>query len=125
MNKFDIEKIVWEQLEKCGIKIPVEEKFDYSQVEEKDKCKNFIRLTNGNWTNAIYIKKNGQRYGDEQYFDLLFVINEEGEPICVPVPIARKLFKEDIVPTYCRETISGVLYEYIYRNYYEKISMPF
>lgn len=125
MNEFDIKKIVHEELKKCGIRIPVEETFDYSGLEEPDKCKKFVKLTSGIWRWAIYVQKNGERYGDKQYFDLLFVVDEKGEPVCMPVPIARKLFNEEIKPDYCIHVMPGYIYEYIYKAYYEERELPF
>lgn len=40
MNEFEIRKIIQEELKKCGIKVPVEETFDYSGVEEPENASN-------------------------------------------------------------------------------------
>lgn len=123
-------KIVHEELEKCGVSVPVELKFDYSCIqgaENVEKTKKFVKLCNGNWRNAIYVTKNGERYGDYQFFDLLFVVDENDAPICLPVPLARVLFSEsDINPVCCHDVIKGMTYEYIYRKFYNsKDELPF
>lgn len=126
MDKKQIEKIIFETLEKCGIKIPVEQKFDYSCTDMPEKAMEFVRLTGGNWRNSVYVRKFGRRYDDEHYFDLLFVANEKGEPVCLPVPIASKLFNEDIDMRMCKGSLMGGAYEIIYRHYYEEQkSLPF
>ena len=123
-------KIIHEELEKCGIKVPVELKFDYSCItgtENLSKTKKFIRLCKGNWMNSIYVSKDGERYGDDRYFDLLFVVDENGYPVCIPVPLARTLFNDkSINQSAChRGCMSGYLYEYIYKAYYNKCELPF
>lgn len=125
MDRKEIEKIVFDVLERCGFIIPVEAKFDYSCTEEPEKAKEFVRLTKGNWRNAIYVRKEGERYGDSQYFDLLCAVNEKGEPICIPVPIARELFNEPINGMSCMGWMTGSAYEAIYKRYYEKRNLPF
>ena len=125
MDRKVIEQIIYETLKKCGVKVPVEAKFDYSECEEPAKAKEFVRLTNGDWRNAIYVSKDGEKLGDRQYFDLLYIPNENGEPICIPVPVARKLFNQPINAGYCNCTIPGHVYETIYRHYYEKSQLPF
>ena len=126
MDRKDIEKIIYETLKKCGVRVPVEAKFDYSECEQPAKAMEFVRLINGDWRNAIYVSKNGgEKRGDTQYFDLLYTPNENGEPICIPVPVARKLFNQSINAFYCKYTIPGHVYETIYRHYYEKSQLPF
>ena len=125
MDRKDIEQIIYETLKKCGVRVPVEAKFDYSECEQPAKAMEFVRLTNGDWRNAIYVSKYGERYGDVQYFDLLYIPNENGEPVCIPVPVARKLFNQPINAFYCECTIPGRIYETIYRHYYLKSQLPF
>lgn len=120
-------KVIYEELEKCGIKVPVELKFDYSCIEGTEnlaKTKKFIKLCNGDYRNSMYVKKYGERYGDDRYFDLLFCVDEKGYPVCIPVPIARKLFSCDITNTFMGQ-ITGGQYEYIYRAYYIEEKIPF
>lgn len=118
-NNFELRRLIQNELEKCGVAVPVEEKFDYSRFEKPDLIKQFIKLCNGNWKKSIYVKKYGERYGDSQYFDLLFVVDKYGYPNCIPVPIARKLFNEEIIPEKCLHIMNGSVYEYIYKAYYE------
>lgn len=125
MDKKQIEQIVFETLEKCGVRVPVEAKFDYSECEQSAKAMEFVRLTDGDWRNAIYVSKDGERWDDAQYFDLLYIPNENGEPICIPVPIARKLFNQPIGAYSCKGTILGHVYETIYRHYYQQSQLPF
>jgi hypothetical protein len=125
MDKKQIEQIIFETLEKCGVRVPVEAKFDYSGLEQPAKAMEFIRLTQGELSNAIYVSKIGGRDGDSQYFDLLFAVNEQGEPVCIPVPIARKLFNNLIDAFECKGTMSGRVYETIYRHYYQQSQLPF
>jgi hypothetical protein len=125
MDKKQIEQIIFETLEKCGVRVPVEAKFDYSGLEQPAKAMEFIRLTQGELSNAIYVSKIGGRDGDSQYFDLLFAVNEQGEPVCIPVPIARKLFNNLIDASECKGTMSGRVYETIYRHYYQQSQLPF
>jgi hypothetical protein len=58
---------------------------------------------------------------------LLFVVDEDRRPICIPVPLARILFNnKSINQSAChRGVISGYLYEYIYKAYYESGKLPF
>ena len=125
MDRKAIEQIIYEILKKCGVRVPVEAKFDYSECEQPAKAMEFVRLTDGDWRNAIYVSKDGERQGDRQYFDLLYIPNENGEPICIPVPVARKLFNQPINAFYCKCTIQGHIYETIYRHYYQKSQLPF
>ena len=125
MDRKAIEQIIYEILKKCGVRVPVEAKFDYSECEQPAKAMEFVRLTDGDWRNAIYVSKDGERQGDRQYFDLLYIPNENGEPICIPVPVARKLFNQPINAFYCKCTIPGHIYETIYRHYYQKSQLPF
>jgi len=124
-NNFELRRLIQDELEKCGVVVPVEEKFDYSRFEKPDLIKQFIKLCNGNWRHTIYVKKYGERYGDEQYFDLLFVVNDFGHPICIPVPIARILFGEEIGSAFCLDIIKGYTYELIYKYYYTVQDLPF
>jgi hypothetical protein len=124
-NNFEIRRLIQDELEKCGVVVPVEEKFDYSGFDKPDLMKQFIKLCNGNWRHTIYVKKYGQRYDDEQYFDLLFVVNDFGHPICIPVPLARKLFNEEIGSAFCLDMIKGYTYELIYKYYYTAQDLPF
>jgi hypothetical protein len=126
----DLKKIIHEEMEKAGIKVPVEEKFDYSCIQGEEnvrKTREFIRLCDGKLCNTTYVSKPGARDGDYHYFDLLFVVNEKGYPICLPVPLARKLFNVGMIQSPdCRSVIQGTLYEYIYKLYYEwKRGLPF
>jgi hypothetical protein len=125
MDRKAIEQIIYETLEKCGVRVPVEAKFDYSECEQPAKAMEFVRLTDGDWRNAIYVSKDGERRGDAQYFDLLYIPNENGEPICIPVPVARKLFNQPIGAYPCKWTIPGHVYETIYRHYYQQSQLPF
>jgi hypothetical protein len=124
-NNFELRRLIQNELEKCGVKVPAEEKFDYSGFDKPDLLRNFIKICNGYWKNSIYVRKYGQRYEDTQYFDLLFVVNEFGHPNCIPIPIARKLFNEEIVPEDCLHIMSGSIYEYIYKVYYVNEDLPF
>ena len=126
MDKKQIEQIIFETLEKCGVRVPVEAKFDYSECEKPDKCMEFIRLTQGDCRNAIYVGKGGMRDGDSRYYDLLFAPNEAGEPVCIPVPIARKLFNTRYISEVgCGGYMTGRVYEAVYRHYYEQRQLPF
>jgi hypothetical protein len=125
MDRKAIEQIIFETLEKCGINVPLEVKFDYSCTQEPAKAREFVRITEGNWRNAIYVNKEGSKFGDAQYYDLLFVVDEGGEPLCIPVPVARQLFNATIAASLCKSTIHGSTYEAIYAKYYEKRSLPF
>ena len=121
MSISDVRKIVHAELEAAGIHVPVELKFDYSFIsgaENVAKTKRFIKLCDGDYRNSIYVQKLGERYGDEDYFDLLFVVDEKGRPICIPVPLARKLFGCEIKSTWMGQLSRGQ-YEYIYKAYYE------
>jgi hypothetical protein len=120
-------KIIHEDLEKCGVKIPVELKFDLSIIsgaENIAKTKKFLQLCNGDYRNSMYVKKCGERNGDYRYFDLLFCVDKNGWPVCIPVPVARKLFNCDITNTY-RAQITGGQYEYIYKAFYNKDELPY
>jgi len=126
MDRKNIEQIIYETLKKCGVRVPVEAKFDYSECEQPAKAMEFVRLTNGDWRNAIYVSKNGgEKRGDAQYFDLLYIPNESGEPVCIPVPVARKLFNQPINAFYCNCTIPGRVYETIYKHYYKQALKAF
>lgn len=124
-DNFKLRRLIQDELEKCGIRVPIEEKFDYSQFDKPEILKKFVKLCYGDWRHAIYIKKNGERYGDNQYFDLLFQVDKNSYPICIPVPIARKLFNEEISANSCVDTMKGSTYEKIYRYYYENRELPF
>lgn len=127
MTLQEYRKIVHEELEKCGVKIPIELKFDLSIIvgtENVAKTKRFLQLCDGNYLNSMYVKKSGERCGDTQYFDLLFCVDERGYPVCIPVPIARKLFGREIQITYMGQ-LTGGQYEYIYRAYYNQDELPF
>jgi len=120
-------KVIHEELEKCGIKIPVELKFDLSIIEGTEnvaKTKQFLKLCNGDYRNSVYVKKFGERDGDDRYFDLLFCVGEDGTPVCIPIPIARRLFDCKIESTYFGQ-ITGVQYEYIYKAFYNNTELPF
>lgn len=126
MDRKQIEQIIFETLEKCGVEIPAEAKFDYSECEKPDKAMEFIRLIQGDLRNAIYIEKGGIEENDSQYYDLLFVLNKDGEPICIPVPVARKLFNTRYISEVgCGGCMTGQTYETVYRHYYEQRQVPF
>jgi hypothetical protein len=119
-------KEVIELLEKCGVKVPLIEKFDLSGIEEKYKAHwiKFLTLIDGDPINAIYVKKectNGMF--DPEYYSLLYTPDTNGEPIAVPVPLARRIFGVNEFNT--RNTISGFLYERIYSAYYQNREIPF
>jgi hypothetical protein len=116
-------KQVIELLRASGVNVPIELECDYSGLAEPEKMKEFVRLTSGNWRNAIYVVKEGERYGDMQYFDLLLAIHETGKPICIPVPLARKFFGEmNMRWGECFGMFSGRTYERIYAAYYKRRS---
>jgi len=117
---FKIVKLIQEQLKKYNIHVPVEETFNYIGIQEVEKVKLFIRETKGNIYNSCYVKspsnKNGPPY---DYYDLLFIVHN-GRPICVPVPIIRKLFNLDHIDSECfRNSISKSMYEHIFDFYYK------
>lgn len=129
MSISEIRKIVHAELEAAGVPVPVELKFDYtfiSGAENVAKTKKFIKLCDGKVSNTLYVSKMGERCGDYQYFDLLFVADEKGRPVCIPVPLARKLFGQEIKTNHCCGALTGGVYEYIYKAYYEsKDELPF
>lgn len=118
----DVRKIVHAELEAAGIQVPIELKFDYSFITNTDfveKTKKFIKICNGDLRNCIYVSKVGTRYDDLHYFDLLFVVDESGDPICLPIPLARRLFNVGSIQSYqVKGVIQGEVYEHIYRHYY-------
>jgi hypothetical protein len=123
MSVNDIRMIVHAEMEAMGIPVPVELKFDYSFIEGAEnvaKTKKFIKLCNGNLSNCLYVSKAGARYDDPYYFDLLFVVDENGRPFCLPIPLARRLFGVGMIQS-CdtKGVIQGYMYEYIYKAYYE------
>jgi hypothetical protein len=127
MTLQEYRKIIHEELEKCGVKIPIELKFDLSIIsgaENVAKTKRFLQLCNGDYRNSMYVKKIGERYSDDRYFDLLFCVDEKGYPVCIPVPLARKLFGCDIKSTYFGQ-ITGGQYEYIYKTFYSQDELPY
>lgn len=126
MDEKAIKKLIHEELAKCGIVIPVEETFDYTNVTDPNKSKEFVRLVNGHWRNGIYVKKTCSH--DElpqNYYDLVFAVNESGIPVCIPVPVAERLWQEEIMPQMCRGIITDWVYENIYKIYYEKRELPY
>jgi len=126
MDEKAIKKLIHEELAKCGIVMPVEETFDYTNTTESNKSKQFVKLVNGHWYNGIYVKKTCSGGNlPENYYDLIFAVNESGIPVCMPVPVAEKLWQEEIIPYKCRSIITGSVYESIYRLYYEKNKIPF
>jgi hypothetical protein len=125
MEKSDIIKLIDERLKLCNIQVPIEETFDYSNCGDEVKCKLFVKLVDGNWKNGIYVIKISNPHVPPNHYDLLFAINTDGCPICIPVPIAGKLFGTKINPMECRGMISGGVYESIYRKYYEDGKLPF
>jgi hypothetical protein len=124
LSLYEIKKLIHEELERCGVKVPVEEKFDYSFTGNPDKCKKFVRLVQGDWKRAIYVKKSSNDYHTADYYDLLFAVDTDGAPVCIPVPIANRLFGF-INPMECRTIMTGAVYEDIYRKYYESGQLPF
>jgi len=127
MDKSEIIKLIDERLKLCGIQIPIEETFDYTGVGMVDKCKLFVKLVQGDWRKAIYVrKKNDKPWLSDDYYDLLFAVDEDGAPICIPVPVARKLWNiSSINANECRSCMTGSVYEDIYRKYYEQAKFPF
>jgi hypothetical protein len=126
MNKEFVKKLIHEELAKCGIVMPIEETFDYTNIDQPEKTKQFVKLVHGQWQNGIYVKKtcsNDCLPGN--YYDLLFTVAESGIPICLPVPVAERLWHENVIPGQCRSIITGQVYESIYRFYYEKNEIPF
>jgi hypothetical protein len=126
MTLQEYRKIIHEELEKCGVKIPVELKFDLTWVKAEylPKTKEFLRLCSGDYRNSVYVRKSGERNGDDRYFDLLFCVDKNGWPVCIPVPMARKLFGCDIKSTYFGQITSGQ-YEYIYKTFYSQDELPY
>lgn len=124
MDKSEIIKLIDERLKLCGLQVPIEETFDYSNCGNHDKCKLFIKLVNGSWRNSIYVRKSSNQYVSDNYYDLLFTIDNNGLPVCIPVPIAEKLFHECINKEDCRSVITGSVYEQIYKLYYEQGKLP-
>jgi hypothetical protein len=124
MENFMTKAEVIELLESAGVKIPLEKKFDLTGVEKPEIVMEFIRLTDGDWRNAIYVSKQGSRYDDPFYFDLLYAIHESGRPVCIPVPIARKVFNDLELREIGHDipVISGSMYERIYAAYYKRRS---
>jgi len=120
MLKPEVREIIFEILEDIGISVPIEKKFDLSECSQKEKVKEFLKITQGDYRNSIYVVKPGSR-DDSYYYDLLFCVNSDGDPICIPVPIARKLFNTPhIESTHCKGIIPGSIYEYIFKHHYEK-----
>jgi len=114
-------KQVIDLLREINITVPVEHEYDYAGLAEPDKTKEFVRLTNGDWRNAIYVVKEGSRYGDTQYFDLLLAIHESGRPICIPVPLAKRFFRDNnIALAYGLCNMTGRVFERIYGAYYQR-----
>jgi hypothetical protein len=116
-------KEIIEILRASGVNVPVEQEFDLSGIEKPEIVREFIRLTGGDWKKSIYISKNGGPR-DLWHYDLLFAIHESGRPVCIPVPIARKIFNNfspcKVVGTI--PVIPGDLYERIYAAYYKRRS---
>ena len=125
MNNQEVKDLVIYILQQSGVKIPVELKYDLSGLEEPEKMKEFLEITDGDLEKAIYVSKEGERGGDHQYFDLVFAINLRGEPVCVPVPVLRKMLNKGIWADGCKALMTGEIYEFIYAYYYANRSLPF
>lgn len=90
-------------------------------VSNLETIRRFLNACDGNWRNALYIECSTCKY-DASCCDLLFVPDEDGTPLLLPVADVELMVGEVLDKTDCLGLMTNLRFAELFRKWFQRLS---